>query len=125
MEAIFIRPLSMLERKSVWALTLLTSTTPSASEAILSMYTGTPRPVSPISTTSIDERIGAPQNSSVTPRESRISTCPPAVATHRRHYEGLCLHLLQDPDQAAQDLVYLCDAAASRGERNAHARFDG
>jgi hypothetical protein len=37
MEAIFIRPLSMLERKSVCALTLLISTTPSASEAILSM----------------------------------------------------------------------------------------
>ena len=64
----------------MWALILLTSTTPSASEAILSMYTGTPRPVSPSSTTSIDERIGAPQSSSVMPRDSRISTCPSAVA---------------------------------------------
>ncbi len=58
----------------------LTSTTPSASEAILSMYTGTPRSVSPSSTTSMEDRIGAPQNSSVTPKDSRISTCPSAVA---------------------------------------------
>ena len=83
-----MRPLSMLERKSVWALILLTSTTPSASEAILSMYTGTPRSVSPSSTTSIEERIGAPQSSSVTPRDSRISTCPSAVAPPWLPIEG-------------------------------------
>ena len=64
----------------MWALILLTSTTPSASEAILSMNTGTPRSVSPSSTTSMEDRIGAPQDSSVTPRLSSISTCPSAVA---------------------------------------------
>jgi hypothetical protein len=53
---------------------------PVASEAILSMYTGTPRSVSPSSTTSMEDRIGAPQNSSGYAQDSRISTCPSAVA---------------------------------------------
>jgi hypothetical protein len=44
------------------------------------MKTGTPLAVSPISTTSIEERISAPTDSSVTPRLRRISTCPSAVA---------------------------------------------
>ena len=48
----------------------------------------------------------------------------PAVAAHRRHYEGLRLHLLQDLDEGAQNLIYLCDAAAARGERHAHAWLD-
>src|SRR5918994_1053296 len=80
MEAIFRSPLSTPERKSVCCLILPTITTPSASEAMRSMYTGTPLSVSPISTTSIEERMDAPTDSSVTPRLRRISTCPSAVA---------------------------------------------
>src|SRR5918995_4044107 len=79
-EAIFMRPLSTPERKSVCCLILPTTTTPSASEAMRSIKTGTPLSVSPISTTSIEDRIGAPTDSSVTPRLRRISTCPSAVA---------------------------------------------
>src|SRR5215213_8942560 len=111
MEAIFMRPLSIVERNSVWALILLTSTTPSASEAILSMYTGTPRSVSSSSTTSIEERIGAPQS--------------PSVTTHRRHDKRLRFHLLQDRDETAQDPVYLRDASAPSSERHAHTWPDG
>src|SRR5215213_6928813 len=80
MDAIFRRPLSTPERKSVCCLILPTTTIPSASEAMRSMYTGTPLWVSPISTTSIEDLIGAPTDSSVTPRLRRISTCPSAVA---------------------------------------------
>src|SRR5215218_4396116 len=80
MADIFRRPLSISERKSVCCLLLPTTTTPSASEAMRSMKTGTPLSVSPISTTSIEDLIGAPTDSSVTPRLRRISTCPSAVA---------------------------------------------
>src|SRR5215207_897803 len=80
MADIFRRPLSISERKSVCCLILPTTTTPSASEAMRSMKTGTPLSVSPSSTTSIEDLMGTPTDSSVTPRLRRISTCPSAVA---------------------------------------------
>src|SRR5919199_1828322 len=79
-EDIFIRPLSISERKSVCFLILPTITTPSASWAMRSIKTGTPSFVSPSSTTSIEDRTSAPTDSSVMPRLARISTCPSAVA---------------------------------------------
>ena len=74
MVSIFIQPLSTGPVYSVCALMRFTTTMPSAAAARRSMRTGMPCSVTPICTVSMDERMGQPTASSVTPRECSTAT---------------------------------------------------
>ena len=80
MVSIFIQPLSTGPVYSVWALMRFTTTMPSAAAAMASMRTGMPSTVSPMRTVSMDERMGQPTASSVTPSDCRTESWPSAVA---------------------------------------------
>ena len=67
MTSIFIRPLSTWARKLVCGLIRFTRTMWSASYACLSTCTGNPQGIWPISTVSMDERIGTSMLSGVIP----------------------------------------------------------
>ena len=78
---IFIRPLLMspANTNEVCGFTRLQTMTWSAANAVASKYTGNPSAAWHTIRLSILDRIGHPQNSSVTPYDSRICFCPTAV----------------------------------------------
>ena len=71
------------------------------------MSTGIPSGVTPIWTVSMDERMGQPTVSSVTPRQSKHRQLTlgggAAVAAHARHDEGVRAQALQLGHDRGQD----------------------
>ena len=105
-----------------------TTITPSASTRSRASQTGVPKRLSATATASMEETIGAPMVSSVTPNPARVSACPAAVAppwlpmqgTHERLTPGL----IDEASQRTQDGDEIAHATAAGGQSHPRTRDD-